>query len=49
MLENPVHWKSYYHGDESALRMARKYSYSDRVRYYWPQPAVSYCVAALDP
>jgi D-tagatose-1,6-bisphosphate aldolase subunit GatZ/KbaZ len=45
MLENPAHWKSYYHGEESALRIARKYSYSDRARYYWPQPPVS---AALE-
>lgn len=45
MLENPVHWKSYYHGEENELRIARKYSYSDRARYYWPQPAVE---AALE-
>lgn len=41
MLDNPVHWKGYYRGDESALRIARNYSYSDRIRYYWPQPAVA--------
>jgi len=35
MQENPVHWKSYHDGDEAALRIARKYSYSDRSRYYW--------------
>jgi D-tagatose-1,6-bisphosphate aldolase subunit GatZ/KbaZ len=35
MQENPSHWKSYHHGDEAALRIARKYSYSDRSRYYW--------------
>jgi D-tagatose-1,6-bisphosphate aldolase subunit GatZ/KbaZ len=40
MLENPVHWKSYYSGEEADLRLARRYSYSDRVRYYWPQPSV---------
>jgi D-tagatose-1,6-bisphosphate aldolase subunit GatZ/KbaZ len=45
MLANPTHWKSYYHGDEAALRVARKYSYSDRARYYWPQPGVA---AALE-
>lgn len=45
MLENPVHWKSYYCGDEDALRLARKYSYLDRARYYWPQPSVA---AALE-
>ena len=47
MLENPVYWKSYYHGEESALRIARKYSYSDRVRYYWPQPTVSSALQRL--
>jgi len=41
MIENPAHWRGYYHGDENALRLARKYSYSDRSRYYWPQPAVA--------
>lgn len=47
MLENPVHWKSYYHGEENALRIARKYSYSDRARYYWPQPAVAAALKQL--
>jgi D-tagatose-1,6-bisphosphate aldolase subunit GatZ/KbaZ len=45
MLENPVHWKSYYHGTEHELQIARKYSFSDRSRYYWPQPLVA---SALD-
>jgi D-tagatose-1,6-bisphosphate aldolase subunit GatZ/KbaZ len=41
MIEKPVYWKGYYHGDDAALRLARKYSYSDRIRYYWPAPAVA--------
>jgi D-tagatose-1,6-bisphosphate aldolase subunit GatZ/KbaZ len=45
MLENPVYWQGYYHGNESELRLARSYSYSDRSRYYWPQPVIA---AALD-
>jgi len=45
MLANPEHWKSYYRGDDAALRFARKYSFSDRARYYWPQPKVA---AALE-
>jgi len=45
MVENPSFWKDYYHGEKSALQLARKYSYSDRSRYYWPQPKVA---AALD-
>jgi D-tagatose-1,6-bisphosphate aldolase subunit GatZ/KbaZ len=40
MLANPVYWKGYYQGDEATLQFARKYSYSDRSRYYWPQPEV---------
>ncbi len=40
MLNNPVHWRPYYHGDEWDLHFARRYSYSDRIRYYWPDPSV---------
>jgi D-tagatose-1,6-bisphosphate aldolase subunit GatZ/KbaZ len=40
MLEEPSAWQGYYHGDEGYLRYARKYSYSDRCRYYWPQAEV---------
>jgi D-tagatose-1,6-bisphosphate aldolase subunit GatZ/KbaZ len=47
MVTDPAHWKSYYHGDETALQFARKYSYSDRSRYYWPQPAVQQALQKL--
>lgn len=47
MVTDPVHWRSYYHGDEEALQFARKYSYSDRSRYYWPQPAVQQALQRL--
>ena len=40
MYAEPSHWKSHYQGDERKLLYSRKYSYSDRSRYYWPQPAV---------
>jgi len=40
MLEEPADWKGYYRGDEKYLRYARKFSYSDRCRYYWGKPAV---------
>jgi D-tagatose-1,6-bisphosphate aldolase subunit GatZ/KbaZ len=40
MLRNPSHWLPYYHGDENRLRLSRAYSYSDRCRYYWHEPAV---------
>ncbi len=41
MLENPAYWADYYHGDAWSLQLARKYSYSDRSRYYWGVPAVT--------
>jgi D-tagatose-1,6-bisphosphate aldolase subunit GatZ/KbaZ len=47
MLANPEYWKSYHRGDEAALRFARKYSLSDRARYYWPQPKVAGSVQRL--
>lgn len=47
MVANPEQWKSYYHGDDAALRFARKYSLSDRARYYWPQPKVAAALQQL--
>lgn len=41
------HWKKYYRGDEADLRYARKYSYSDRARCYWPHPGVQGAPARL--
>jgi D-tagatose-1,6-bisphosphate aldolase subunit GatZ/KbaZ len=41
MLQDPSHWKSYYYGDEASLLFSRKYSFSDRSRYYWPNPSVA--------
>lgn len=36
MLEEPKYWKKYYTGDEKQQFFKRKYSFSDRLRYYWP-------------
>lgn len=47
MLENPVYWKNYYRGNPEELRFARRFSYSDRVRYYWPLPMVATAVQRL--
>jgi D-tagatose-1,6-bisphosphate aldolase subunit GatZ/KbaZ len=38
MLANPAHWKKHYGGDEQAQRLARSFSFSDRIRYYWTTP-----------
>ncbi|BDU71579.1 class II D-tagatose-bisphosphate aldolase, non-catalytic subunit [Mesoterricola silvestris] len=40
MLRNPIHWKNHYHGRESELAFARRFSLSDRSRYYWTDPEV---------
>ena len=40
MLENPGNWKKHYHGDDKQLALARKYSFSDRCRYYIGLPEV---------
>lgn len=40
MLARPQHWQPYCHGDAAMQRLLRHYSYSDRIRYYWPAPEV---------
>ena len=40
MLANPDYWQGYYEGDPQTQRMARRYSYSDRLRYYWADEEV---------
>jgi D-tagatose-1,6-bisphosphate aldolase subunit GatZ/KbaZ len=48
MVANPQYWQKYYLGDESELAFARKYSLSDRIRYYWPVPEVKGALAKLE-
>lgn len=47
MLKNPDNWKKHYHGNESKLRLARKYSFSDRCRYYLPVKEVNDSIATM--
>lgn len=47
MLNGPSQWQPYYHGDEDEVRRDRIYSFSDRCRYYWNQPAVQEELARL--
>jgi D-tagatose-1,6-bisphosphate aldolase subunit GatZ/KbaZ len=35
MMQNPLYWQKYYFGSSKEIQLAMKYSYSDRVRYYW--------------
>ena len=47
MQQEPGNWKKHYHGTEENLRQKRKYSLSDRCRYYLTQPAVQTAVEKL--
>lgn len=47
MLASPANWQRYYHGSDHAVRYARKYSYSDRIRYYWPEASVQRALERL--
>ena len=40
MLADPSQWEGYYPGNAEQQRFACRYSYSDRLRYYWPDPEV---------
>src|ERR1700754_548127 len=40
MLAEPEHWQGYYDGDPLTQRTSRRYSYSDRLRYYWADEKV---------
>ena len=47
MVRSPSYWRSYYHGTEYEMRLARIYSYSDRCRYYWGDATVQHELAQL--
>ena len=47
MLANPVHWKGYYGGTDEEQRISRRFSFSDRSRYYWTVPEVSAAARVL--
>jgi D-tagatose-1,6-bisphosphate aldolase subunit GatZ/KbaZ len=45
MVDNPRHWDGYHTAAAADRAVARRYSLSDRSRYYWPAPTVQ---AALE-
>jgi len=47
MRRHPEHWAAYYRGSPEEVRRKRAFSYSDRCRYYWPQPAVQEALSVL--
>ena len=47
MVENPKNWAKYYPGSDEEQDFARKYSFSDRSRYYWADPEIEASVQVL--
>jgi D-tagatose-1,6-bisphosphate aldolase subunit GatZ/KbaZ len=47
MLAEPGEWEKYYPGTPAEQALARRYSYSDRMRYYWPDPEIAAAVETL--
>jgi D-tagatose-1,6-bisphosphate aldolase subunit GatZ/KbaZ len=47
LTSKPNYWEKYYHGAEGEKRLARKYSFSDRSRYYWTNERLAFSVQTL--
>ena len=47
MCDQPAEWRPYYSGSDDKQHAARHFSYSDRIRYYWPLPQARAAVARL--
>lgn len=47
MCADPGNWAKYYEGDEATLWLQRHFSYSDRIRYYWPASKAEAVVAGM--
>lgn len=47
MLANPKNWQKHYHGNKQEIALKRKYSFSDRSRYYMPTENVSKAINIL--
>ena len=47
MMKHPAYWKDHYRGTQQEQAFKRKFSMSDRARYYWTQPEVQEALARL--
>ena len=47
MLAAPGYWEKYYQGTDAQQRFSRCYSFSDRIRYYWPNENIIAAQAQL--
>ncbi len=48
MIENPHYWQDYYRGTPSEQALKRKFNLSDRIRYYWSDPAIQAALEKLN-
>ncbi len=46
-MRRPEYWKKYYHGNSDEQAFKRKYSLSDRIRYYWTDTDVQAALSRL--
>lgn len=47
MMQHPENWEKYYFGNEMQQAVKRKFSYSDRIRYYLTNPVVKEAMEKL--
>lgn len=47
MKKKPVHWDRYYTGNNNRKAYARRYSYFDRIRYYWSDESIEQSLNVL--
>ncbi|HAF62160.1 MAG TPA: tagatose-bisphosphate aldolase [Anaerolineaceae bacterium] len=47
MLADPSHWREHYCGSPEEIAFSLKYSFNDRIRYYWGDPVVRNAVEKL--
>lgn len=47
MLSKPENWEKYYHGNKKEQALKRKYSFSDRCRYYLPENEMKEAIKTL--
>ena len=47
MISDPKYWRKYYPGDQDQQKFKRKYSFSDRSRYYWTNEKIQTALQKL--
>jgi D-tagatose-1,6-bisphosphate aldolase subunit GatZ/KbaZ len=47
MMKNPKDWQKHYHGTDEQKALKRKFSFSDRCRYYFAQPEMQGAIKKL--